>query len=128
MKIFWCAQALVLALLIMAVSGGTASAKSDAGLSGQVLKVVLNEWTLGFTQISAGSGKLTVQTVNSGRATHNLTVQKKGGSEILYESPLLEENKTAAVNLDLSPGQYELYCAVPGHREGGMLAVLIIGG
>lgn len=62
--------------------------------------------------------------VNTGSLQHDFTVDELGISEDL---PTDGTNVTITIPEDAEPGEYEFYCSVPGHREGGMYGTLVIG-
>ncbi len=119
------------AALVVAIVAGCApaatNAAADAGLENGTLKVVLSEWSLGFDEVQTDQGKLTVTVVNVGRFPHNLTVTDKGGGKVYEQTANLRTNETAEFELSLEPGEYELYCSIPGHRDAGMVASLVVG-
>jgi plastocyanin len=62
-----------------------------------------------------------VAVVNVGAVPHNLTVT--GGPATV------DLDGDEAMELDVSnlaPGTHEVYCSIPGHREGGMEAELVV--
>jgi FtsP/CotA-like multicopper oxidase with cupredoxin domain len=62
----------------------------------------------------------TLQVMNTGATTHNLAVADKD-----LATPMLEGGGAASLALaGLDPGDYTVYCQVPGHREAGMEADL----
>lgn len=44
----------------------------------------------------------------------------------LGEVAELEPGKSGSLGLDMKPGQYLLYCNIPGHYVGGMWTVLTV--
>jgi uncharacterized cupredoxin-like copper-binding protein len=58
----------------------------------------------------------------SSAVPHDLAVEGSGNT------PLLEPGEQADLELaGLQPGNYVVFCRVPGHREAGMQAGLVIG-
>ena len=53
---------------------------------------------------------------------HNIAVRGNGVDE---KGPVVSTG-TSEVTVDLQPGEYEFYCSVPGHGEGGMKGKLIV--
>jgi plastocyanin len=62
-----------------------------------------------------------VAVVNIGAAPHNLTVTGDGATADLDGDEATEFDVSM-----LTPGTYEVYCSIPGHREGGMEGELVV--
>jgi uncharacterized cupredoxin-like copper-binding protein len=62
-------------------------------------------------------GEYTFDVTNDGKDMHNLAVKGPG---VMKKTATLQPGGTAALQVDLVPGVYELYCAVPGHKALGM--------
>ncbi|HYH12721.1 MAG TPA: c-type cytochrome [Thermomicrobiales bacterium] len=65
----------------------------------------------------------TISVVNSGTLQHDFTVDELSISEDL---PTDGSEVLITIPEDAEPGEYEFYCSVPGHREGGMYGTLVI--
>jgi manganese oxidase len=92
------------------------------GIPAGAVQVTLSEFTINPSSISVPVGGKVVVT-NSGTTPHNLTVQ---GTSI--HTPDISPGGSATVDLKgLKKGQYTAYCAIPGHRELGMIATLNVG-
>ena len=63
-------------------------------------------------------GEYTFVLRNEGKDVHNLAV--KGPGVPGKVTPTIAGGKTARLEVRLRPGTYDLYCAVPGHRQLGM--------
>jgi plastocyanin len=74
------------------------------------------------TELHAAAGALTIELTNESGIPHNVEVEGNGVEEV---SETITEGSTS-LNLDLEPGEYTFYCAVPGHREGGMEGTLTV--
>ena len=73
--------------------------------------------------LSAKAGSVTITMTNSSPVEHNVTIAQ--GSTILGATPTFTgSSKTLA--LKLTPGTYEFYCSVPGHRQAGMEGKLTV--
>jgi plastocyanin len=74
------------------------------------------------TELTAPAGEVTIELVNESTTPHNVEVEGNGVEEV---SETITES-TTELTLTLEPGEYEFYCAVPGHREGGMEGTLTV--
>lgn len=116
---------ILLILLVVMVAPVPAWAHGEAGYRDGVLEIVLTQWSLGFEVIEVPAGALTVHVVNEGSLHHNVKLSfEQNGETMGFETPLLAPGEHHTVEVQLPPGEYELYCSVPGHRELGMMAVL----
>ena len=60
--------------------------------------------------------------MNDSGIPHNVEVEGNGVEEL---SDTITEGSTELM-ASLEAGEYEFYCAVPGHREGGMEGTLTV--
>ncbi len=99
-------------------TGGAAAVAADGGSA----VVGLSEFALGPASVSTpGGSALTVN--NDGTQTHNLRI---GGTDLI--TPDLQAGESGELDLSsLAPGEYEIFCEIPGHKEAGMKGTLTIG-
>jgi plastocyanin len=115
----------VLAFCALAIAGAAMSKSSDAedaATKATGTPVTLKEFAIdpSMLDVSAGS-TLTVR--NEGTAVHNLTV---AGTDLA--TPDLQAGGSASLDLSsLKPGNYTVFCSIPGHRAAGMEAMLMLG-
>jgi plastocyanin len=64
---------------------------------------------------------VTVVLTNEGRLPHDFTLPAIGVSV-----PVLAGSTTRAGIRPLSPGTWEFYCSIPGHREAGMTGLVVV--
>jgi plastocyanin len=102
------------------------SAHGNATLNDGNFRVLLSEWSLEIDTVRVGSGIVRVRAVNEGTLRHNLTVTKAGTFAEIYQTRLLGPGEAVELPLLFEKGEYDLYCAVPGHRRAGMIAYLIV--
>jgi plastocyanin len=74
------------------------------------------------TELTAPAGEVTIHLTNDAQIPHNVEVEGNGVEEV---SDTITGADTS-LTLTLEPGEYEFYCAVPGHREGGMEGTLTV--
>ena len=74
------------------------------------------------TELTVPAGEVTIELVNESGIPHNVEVEGNGVEEL---SETITEGSTE-LTLTLEAGEYEFYCAVPGHREGGMEGTLTV--
>lgn len=78
---------------------------------------------LAFTQtaLSAPAGSVTLTLTNASAVPHNIAV--KGQDAV---SDIVQDGGTSDITVDLPAGEYEYYCAVPGHEAAGMKGTLTV--
>ena len=73
-----------------------------------------------FKNATAKAGKVTVESKNAASVPHNIAI--KGGPS----GPIVSGGQTSKIAANLKPGNYEFYCAVPGHEQAGMKGQLSV--
>jgi len=97
-----------------------AAGASAAG--GTPTAVELSEFAISPGAIEASAAGLAI--TNTGSAAHDLHVE---GTDVA--SPMIDPGGSASLDLSaVAPGEYTVYCMVPGHREAGMEATLRVSG
>jgi plastocyanin len=93
-----------------------ATVKVDADQGGQ----------LAFVQksLTAPAGDVTFRFTNASSVPHNFAIEGNGVEE--GPTATIAGGDVANLTVDLKPGTYEFYCAVPGHEEGGMKGTLTV--
>jgi plastocyanin len=74
------------------------------------------------TELTAAAGEVTIELTNDSGLPHNVEVEGNGVEEV---SETITEG-TTSLTLTLEPGEYEFYCAVDNHKEGGMEGTLTV--
>ena len=74
------------------------------------------------TELTAPAGEVTIHLTNDAQIPHNVEVEGNGVEEV--SDTVTGADTSLAVTLE--PGEYVFYCAVPGHREGGMEGTLTV--
>ena len=97
-----------------AAGGGTVQVEADP--NGQ----------LAFVQksLTATSGEDTFVLTNDASVPHNLEIEGNGVEA--GPTDTISGGQTAQLKVDLKPGTYTFFCAVPGHREAGMEGTLTV--
>jgi plastocyanin len=73
--------------------------------------------------LEAPAGKVTITMNNPSDLPHAIEVEGNGVEE---EGETVEKGGKSVVTADLKPGEYQFYCPVPGHEEGGMKGTLTV--
>ena len=72
------------------------------------------------TELTAPAGDITIELVNDSGIPHNVEIEGEAGP-----SETITEGSTELM-ASLEAGEYVFFCAVPGHREGGMEGTLTV--
>jgi uncharacterized cupredoxin-like copper-binding protein len=117
---------LVMAALLAAGCGGDdngGTTDTTTAAEGTTLQLAADPGgALSFdkTSLDAPAGSVTIELTNDSSVAHNVEVEGNGVEE---KSDTIT-GATTSLTVDLEPGTYEFYCAVPGHKEAGMEGTL----
>lgn len=104
-------------------NGGAGGGGGGAPAAPSTVDVSLTEFAIDGN-LTAAAGDVTLDVTNDGAIEHDLAVRESG-----ERTPILSSGQSATLSLDsLAPGAYELYCAIPGHAEAGMINDLVVVG
>jgi uncharacterized cupredoxin-like copper-binding protein len=99
-------------------AASTPAATTGGGAGGKV-DISETDFKLNPSDPTVGAGQVTFNVSNDGQTTHSLEVEGPNGEQEL--EPELEPGQSGTMTVDLStPGTYEMYCPVDGHKEMGM--------
>jgi plastocyanin len=73
--------------------------------------------------LEARAGRVTIRMENPSSVPHNVSIEGRGVDE---EGKTVGQGGTSSVTAELRPGEYDFYCSVAGHREGGMEGTLTV--
>jgi uncharacterized cupredoxin-like copper-binding protein len=76
-----------------------------------------------FGSAEAPAGALTISSPNESAVDHNIALEGGGVNEI---GDVVKDGGVSTIEVDVKPGEYQFYCSVPGHREGGMAGTLTV--
>jgi len=74
---------------------------------------------------SAHAGEVVFVVKNEGAIEHNFVIQDAGKKKVA-EIAIMEPGTIAEVRATVAPGTYAILCTLPGHREAGMAATLVV--
>ncbi len=119
-----------------ALGSGTAGASARVGHSSTAqpahLLVYAQEWSLWPSRTSVPVGTVDVELWNRGQDIHDLRIRKLNSAGRMIGPVIGSVSHTLPGQVDKStwrlrsPGQYELYCSLPGHLKLGMEAKLTV--
>lgn len=75
-------------------------------------------------QLTANSGKVTIEFDNPSPITHDVCIADPAGNEIGCSQTISEDS--ASLSEDLKPGKYTFFCSVDGHEAAGMKGTLTV--
>jgi plastocyanin len=72
------------------------------------------------------AGKVIIEFVNHGQDEHNLNAVEETEGSVAGSLPNTPSNGHLSLTVDLRPGDYTLFCSLPGHEAKGMKATLVV--
>jgi plastocyanin len=106
--------------------GGEAAKPAAAEGSGNALRLTADpggELRFDRQTLRARPGEVTIVMDNPSTVPHNVSIEGHGVKE---EGDTVGKGDRSTVRVELRPGEYDFYCSVPGHREGGMEGTLTV--
>lgn len=102
--------------------GATAEQAPVSPPDGPRFDVIAGDLYLEPEELSVPAGTVVLNYVNKGSLPHTLLID--GGPKFRLKVDRKGDEDAGAVTL--RPGEYTLYCDIPGHRNGGMEGTLIV--
>jgi len=94
------------------------SAPASSATTSTAVTVTAVDFELQTDQDSFLAGDYTIEFVNEGSSTHDLTVERNG--ERIDAAEAVDPGQTSTFTVTLEPGRYLFYCSVANHRAMGM--------
>jgi uncharacterized cupredoxin-like copper-binding protein len=106
-----------------APTGSTATEPSGGGT--ELTDDAVPDGSLKFEKdkLEAKAGKVTITMNNPSSVPHGIELEGNGVEE---EGEVVQQGGKSVVTAELKPGEYEFYCPVPGHKDGGMEGTLTV--
>lgn len=107
--------------------GARAAEGTVAQGGAKTIKVTESEWKVQLPPTSElAQGQVTFDVHNAGKLPHDLVV---AGPKVAgpHGTQIIKPGGDATLTVSLGPGNYTLYCSVPGHKQLGMVAKLSVG-
>ena len=108
--------ALVIAMVGLVVGGGDDDAATNPAVSVDLTEFAI---TPSAVQVAAGGS---LQVTNAGATAHDLTIRGTDIATAQLAAGEMEEIDLSA----LEPGEYEIFCSIPGHADSGMTGALTV--
>jgi plastocyanin len=116
-------RTLILAAILAALTA-CASGGSDAPDEPD-LALELADFMLDPSDLTVSGPTVAIEVSNAGPTPHNLTIRDAAG-DLLAATMDLSRGETETLTVDLAPGTYTIFCALPGHESLGMRGVLTV--
>lgn len=113
----------LIAVVAAGCGGGDSGAAAPAEGGGALAVTGSDALTFQPSELSAQAGTVTIELTAGAGVNHTLVVAGVNGDRPVVEAP---PGDTATGSVELSAGDYTVYCSVPGHREAGMQATLTV--
>lgn len=129
MRILWSATALAAAALLAAnawahdahpgaaVTLRAVGEQTDPSQEPTIVHVSLFEWGITPSALEVPAGAVAFVVQNDGTVAHAFHI---GGAGVAEQTEVFAAGQTRTLQVELSPGQYTLWCPVSGHRGLGM--------
>lgn len=102
----------------LAACGGDDSSDTTNGTAATAVTVEAGDLFFAPETLNVSTEGAAITLDNIGLVEHNLVIDEIGLE--IY----VDVNETATETVVLSPGSYDFYCSIPGHREAGMEGVI----
>jgi plastocyanin len=103
-------------------SSGGSGGNADAGSKppADAVHVVARDISFDAATYDATAGDVEIDYQNDGAIEHTLEIEGVDG----FELKVAKHGDTDSGSVELQPGEYKIFCAIPGHRAAGMEATL----
>ncbi len=109
-----------------ATAAPAAPAASSSGTSsggGQDVQATLTEFTITLSTPTLKAGHVRFNVQNTGKFNHALEIAGQG---IDKKTDNLSAGQSGTLDVDLTPGSYQVWCPVSNHKDRGMLTTITV--
>jgi hypothetical protein len=92
------------------------------------IQVIAREFSLTLSRRTLATGPVAVELDNFGQDPHDLRVERGDDPSTGFSFTLAKPRTVSSKKLELSPGEWKLYCTLPGHETLGMSARVTVTG
>jgi hypothetical protein len=92
------------------------------------IQVIAREFSLTLSRRTVAAGPVAIELDNYGQDPHDLRVERGDDASTGFSFTLAKPRTVSSKKLELSPGEWKLYCTLPGHEELGMSARVTVSG
>ena len=103
-------------------SATSAAPETTEGPQDEGITVVAEDLRFSAATFRVAPGPVEITYRNDGQAVHTLVIEGVDG----FRLNVPEHGDVDMASVDLAPGNYTIFCDVPGHREAGMQATLAV--
>lgn len=110
-------------VLLLATCGGDddTAAPPGAGQADSSVTVIAEDIDFGADEYETEAGVVEFVYENEGNIAHTLVIEG-----VPFELMVRGKGDEIRSSVELEPGEYTLFCDVPGHRPAGMVATLTV--
>ena len=109
---------------LVALAGAAWMAQTE-GAAAPVVALRATEFLYAPKKALAHAGEVVFVVKNEGAIEHNFVLQDASTQKIA-EIAVIEPRTSGEVRATLAPGTYAILCTLPGHRDAGMVASLVV--
>jgi plastocyanin len=95
----------------------TAEETTTPSGGGETVAISETDFALDPSEATVAAGPVTFDVINDGQTLHNLEVEGNGVEEVSED---IDPGQSTQLAVDLTAGEYVMYCAIGNHRELGM--------
>lgn len=117
--------ALGMAMVLLSSCGGDGQTSAPSGFAGESaegVNVVAEDIAFSKAAYASDAGPIDFSFDNEGSIKHTLVVEGVDDFKLTVNARGDQDHGT----VDLAPGEYTIFCDVPGHRQAGMEAALTV--
>ena len=111
----------IVATVALAACGDDGEPFDATSLSGTPVSMTEMEFDPETLTVKAGE-EVEIALVNDGSVKHNLSIDEVDVDKDLSAN----DGESITFTAPDAPGEYKIYCAIPGHESAGMTATLIV--
>ncbi len=112
-------------LTLLGLVACSSPAPSSSQTSEATLAVSLADFMIDPMEAEITGPTVTISVTNDGPTPHNLTV-RDAADDVVMGTEDLSVGDSETITAELEPGEYTIFCALPGHESLGMSGSLTV--